>query len=122
MVIRRETVGIRPTGDKGKETEMVIEEGNGERKERVGRVPLYSQQHLPLPPVLPTSHLQRNPSPRMTSLLLELCRRKLHRWNLLINRAGQERTRHLIMARASLPLIPQGKTWRSQTRRRRILP
>lgn len=100
VVIRWETMGRRTTGGKGKETEMATEAGNGERGEKVGRVPLYLQQpHHPLPTTLPTSCPQRNPSPRLASLGLELCRRNLHRVDLLIQGAGQERTHHLIMDR-----------------------
>ncbi|GLD55036.1 histone-lysine N-methyltransferase SETD1A [Lates japonicus] len=96
-----QTVWIRTTG--GKVTEMATEEGNGEREERVGKVPLYLMQpHHPPPPILPISHHQRNPSPRLASQGLELCSRSPHRLDqLLIHAAGQEHTHHLIMGRVS---------------------
>ncbi len=100
VVTRWETVGRRTTGEKGKETETATEEGNEEREEKVGRVPLHLQQpHHPPPPTLPTSCPPRNPSPRLASLGLELCRRNLHRLDLLIHAAGQEHTHPLTMAR-----------------------
>lgn len=120
VVVRWEIMGRRTTGGKGKETEMDTEEGNGERGEMVGRVPLYLQPPShPLPPSLPTSCPQRSPSPRLASLGQELCRRSLHRLLQMIHGAGREHTHHLTMDRLSPPLIPQVKTWRSQTRRRR---
>lgn len=86
MVIRWETMGRRTPGGKGKETEMSTEEENGERGEKVGRVPLYLQQpYHPLLPTLPTSCPQRNPSPKLASLGLELYRRNLYRLDLLIH-------------------------------------
>lgn len=120
VVIRWETAGRRTTGEKGTGTEMATEEGNEERGERVGRVPLCLQQpHHPPPPTLPTSCLQRSPSPRSASLGLELCRKNRRRSDLLKQGAGQEHTPPLTMDRVSPPLIPPGKTWRSQMRRRR---
>lgn len=123
VVIRWEITERRTTGGKGKETETATGEGNEEREEKVGRVPTYLQQpHHPLPRILRTSRPQRNPNPKVASLGLELCRRNLHRLDLLTHGAGQERTHHLTMGRVSPPLVPQGKTWRSRTRRRGRLP
>lgn len=120
---RWETVGRKTIGGKEKETEMATEEGNEEKGEKVGRVPRYLQHlHHPLPLILPTSHPRKKPRPKLARRGLELCRKSLHRLDLLMHRAGQERTHHLTMDRVRPLPIRQGKTWRSQMRRRRRLP
>lgn len=99
------TMARKTTGGKGKETEMATEEEKGEKGEKAGRAPQYLQHlHHPFLLILPTSHPQRKLRPKSAQLVLEHCRKSLHRLDLLMHRAGQERTHHLLMDRVRYDL------------------